>query len=199
MAGRIRWYSWLVTDAPAPAEAVTGSAFRYTPKMTMTTMPDTNSGTVVAESPATEMTRSAPRPTLSAAMTPPAMPSGTTITNASAASLIELNSADWMNGQTGARYWYDSPKLPCTIPLIHVQYWVTSGRSTPSWWSRACTALGLAKGPRMARAGSPGSTWPAKNTIRLSRNRVISASPSRRTRYIVIAVPSPLPVFRPYR
>ena len=38
-------------------------------------------------------------------MTPPAMPSGTTITNASAASLIELNSADWMNGQTGARNW----------------------------------------------------------------------------------------------
>src|SRR5690348_17018367 len=105
MAGRIRWYSWSVTDAPAPAEAVTGSAFRYTPKMTMTTMPDTNSGTVVADRPATEMTRSGARPTFSAAMTPPAMPSGTTTMNASAPSLIELNSADWMNGQTGVRNW----------------------------------------------------------------------------------------------
>ena len=38
-------------------------------------------------------------------MTPPTMPSGTTITNASAASLTELTSAAWMNGQTGARNW----------------------------------------------------------------------------------------------
>ena len=73
--------------------------------MTMTTMPDTNSGTVVADSPATEMIRSGARPAFSAAMTPPAMPSGTTITNASAASLSELTSADWMNGQTGVRNW----------------------------------------------------------------------------------------------
>ena len=45
-----------------PADAETGRTFSATPKTTMTTIPDTNSGTVVADSPATEMTRSAARP-----------------------------------------------------------------------------------------------------------------------------------------
>ena len=52
----------LAVPAPAPADAETGRTFSTTPKTTMTTIPDTKSGTVVADSPATEMIRSAGRP-----------------------------------------------------------------------------------------------------------------------------------------
>ena len=58
----MRCLSWSRAEAPAPAEAVTGSHFSSTPNTTMSTMPDTNSGTVDRESPVTEMTRSVPRP-----------------------------------------------------------------------------------------------------------------------------------------
>ena len=62
MAGKIRCRNWLKALAFAPAEAVTGRTFSVTPNITMTTMPDTNSGTLDRESPVTEMTRSAARP-----------------------------------------------------------------------------------------------------------------------------------------
>ena len=62
MAGKIRCRNWFQTPAPAPAEAVTGSTFSVTPNTTISTMPDTNSGTLDRESPVTEMTRSAARP-----------------------------------------------------------------------------------------------------------------------------------------
>ena len=66
-------------------------------------MPETNSGTTVTESPVRVMTRSSQRPTFSAATTPPAIASGTTMTKATAASLRELISAVAMKGATGAR------------------------------------------------------------------------------------------------
>ena len=81
---------------------MTGSTFSATPNTTMSTIPDTNSGTVVSESPVTEMTRSTGRPACSAAITPPMMPSGTTMTNASAASFSELISAARTKGSTAA-------------------------------------------------------------------------------------------------
>ena len=132
IAGRIRCSSWVAGEAPAPADADTGSHLSETAKMMITTIPDTNSGTVAADSPSTEMIRSVARPYLSAASTPPRIPSGTTITKASAASLTEFTSAAWTYGSTADRYWYDWPMLPCSRPVIQVQYWVSSGRSTPS-------------------------------------------------------------------
>ena len=84
-------------------------------------MPDTNSGTLDRESPVTEMTRSAVRPSRSAAITPPTMPSGTTMTNASTASLIELISAARTNGPTALRYVYEVPKFPCNSPPSQLQ------------------------------------------------------------------------------
>ena len=62
MAGRIKCRNWLKTPAPAPAEAVTGSTFSFTPNITMSTMPVTNSGIAARESPVTEITRSTARP-----------------------------------------------------------------------------------------------------------------------------------------
>ena len=66
----------------------------------MSTIPDTNSGTVDSEAPVTEMIRSTERPLYSAAITPPKMLRGTTMTNASAASFSELISAAPMKGAT---------------------------------------------------------------------------------------------------
>ena len=104
MAGKIRCLNWLRAEAPVPAVAVTGSHFSSTPNTTSSTIPDTNSGTVDSDIPVTEMARSVPWPAYSAAITPPRMPSGTTITNASAASLTELISAARTKGATADRY-----------------------------------------------------------------------------------------------
>ena len=59
----------------------------------ISTIPDTNSGTVEAASPVSEMIRSMARPEYIAASTPPAIPSGMMITSASSPSLAELPSA----------------------------------------------------------------------------------------------------------
>ena len=57
-----------------------------------------------------------------------------------------------------------------------VPYWTSSGRSTPSVWLSASTARWSANGPSMARPTLPGSTWPPRNTMTLSRNSVTSDS-----------------------
>ena len=53
-------------------------------------MPDTNSGIALNDRPMTEMIRSVGLSYLSAAITPPRILSGTTITNATSASLSEF-------------------------------------------------------------------------------------------------------------
>src|SRR5579859_2107951 len=93
IAGNIRYLNWVSTDEPLGAVAVTGSTFSDTPNTTISTIPDTNSGTVASVSPDIEMTRSTQRPANMAAITPPRIESGTTMMNASAASLSELTSA----------------------------------------------------------------------------------------------------------
>ena len=84
------------------------------------------------DSPSTVMMRSGALPTWSAARTPPRMLSGTMSTNATMASSSDFPIAAEMNGSTGARNWYDVPMSPWTKPEIQSQYWVRSGRSTPS-------------------------------------------------------------------
>ena len=66
-------------------------------------MPETNSGSTVTDRPPRLMMRSSGRSRLSAAMTPPRMPIGTTSTKATAASFIELPSASMTKGATGER------------------------------------------------------------------------------------------------
>ncbi len=119
-------------DDPGGAAAEAGRTFNPTLKMMMTTMPETNSGTVAADSPVREMIRSSGRPTYSAATTPPRIPSGTITTSARAASLAEFTSAARTSGSTADWYSVDVPMFPCSMPVIQLQYWVSSGRSTPS-------------------------------------------------------------------
>lgn len=42
--------------------------------------------------------------------------------SASAASLAEFASAARSSGSTADWYWYDSPMLPCSMPVIQLQY-----------------------------------------------------------------------------
>src|SRR5690349_11608481 len=60
---------------------------------------------------------------------------------------------------------------PVTNRLIQSQYCASSGRSRPNWWLKAATARGSARGPSMARATSPGSSWPPTKTMTLSSER----------------------------
>ena len=110
-------------------------------------MPDTNSGTVESERLVVLMMRSTARPRFRAATTPPRIESGTTITKATAASLSERRTAGKRNELTGALYWYEVPSLPWNMPEIQLQYWTTSGRSTPSLWSSSFTACSEARLP----------------------------------------------------
>ena len=85
-------------------------------------------------------------------------------------------------GVRGAQVAVQQPAEPAS------RYRVSSGLSTPSWWSRACTALGAARLPRVARAGSPGRIWPPKNTIQVrSRERQHPSSPRRLDGNVAIA------------
>ena len=61
-------------------------------------------GTTVADNPTMLIVRSSQRPACMADHTPPAMPSGTTTTNASKPSFAECASALAINGPTGSRY-----------------------------------------------------------------------------------------------
>ena len=79
-----------------------GSTLSQIPKTRMRTIPDTTSGMTVAVRPTTLMMRSRGLPTLSAATTPPRMPSGTTMMNARIASFSELTSALPRIGPIGA-------------------------------------------------------------------------------------------------
>ena len=80
--------------------------------------------------------------------------------------------------------------LPRTKSDTQLQYWVSSGRSTPRLLLSAFTARCDANGPRMARPGLPGSTWPAKKMMMLKRTSVSIASPKRFSRNLV--KPGPL-------
>src|SRR5215469_10473095 len=122
MAGRISDLSWVENEAPGWACADGGNSFSTTLKTTITTMPETNSGTVAAELPVSVMIRSSGRPAWMAATTPPRMPSGMITMSASAASLAEFTRAVTSSGSTGDWYWYDSPMLPRAMPEIQLQY-----------------------------------------------------------------------------
>src|SRR5208283_1733015 len=100
-AGRIRYLSWVRNDEPGGALADTGSTLRPRANTTMRTTPETNSGTVESERLVVESTRSTIRPRFSAAMIPPRMLTGTTITKAKAASLSERPMYGKMNELTG--------------------------------------------------------------------------------------------------
>src|SRR5215469_1345129 len=76
------------------------------------------------------------------------------------------------------------------MPDTQLQYWVISGRSTPSLWLSACTADCDAKLPRIARPGLLGSTLPARKMIKLSRIRVSTVSPRRLSRYPATCPPT---------
>ena len=85
---------------------------------------ETNSGTAVNERPVSVIARSANRPRLSAATTPPSRLSGTTRTIASAASSSELTSEACRRDQTGTLYSSDIPRSPRTKCQIQLPYWV---------------------------------------------------------------------------
>src|SRR3954452_4779196 len=142
--------------APGGAADEIGSTLSQMPKIRITTIPETTSGITTADRPTTLSTRSSGLPTLSAATTPPMIPSGTTRMKATAASLSELPSALVSRGPIAAWYWYELPGLPVTKLVIHVQYCSITGLSVPSWCDSDLTAEGAASGPRIARAGSPG-------------------------------------------
>ena len=73
------------------------------PNTRISTIPDTNSGTTVAERPMSTMARSMTRPRFSAATMPPRIPSGTTSTKATPPSFREFTSAALTKGATGER------------------------------------------------------------------------------------------------
>ena len=162
--------------------ALTGSTLKSSPKTRIRTIAETNSGTAVSESPVSVITRSVSRPRRSAATTPPRMLSGTTSTNATAASLSELTSDGPSSDETDTWYSPEVPRLPWTKFEIQLAYCVYSGRSTPSWWLRMSTDCWVANGPSTLRPMSPGSSCATANTITLTRNSVMIARPRRLSR-----------------
>ena len=107
------------------------------------------------------------------------MASGTTMMNASNASLAELRIAGPITSPTGRRKACDSPKSPVSTPPIQSRYWVTSGRSVPSSLFSAATARASANGPRTRRPTSPGRT---DDMAKMTTLRMKSVTRPRATR-----------------
>src|SRR5712691_1515415 len=181
-AGRIRYRRAVSGPLPGGAWAVTGRSRRSTANSRITTMPDTNSGTATEDNPTIVMSRSRIRPRFSAATIPPKIPSGTTITNATTASFSEFQSAGSSRDETDCWKASDVPRLPVRMPPTQLPYWATSGRSAPNCLLSCATALALAKGPRIRRPTSPGSTCRPRKTMIDSNHSVRIAKPKRRSR-----------------
>ena len=82
---------------------------------------------------------------------------------------------------TGSWAASDDPRLPRSRPVTQVQYWVNTGWSRCSWRRSAARLCGVADRPRMARAGSPGNAWVARNTRIETRISTTMPSSSRRS------------------
>src|SRR5215468_9803928 len=148
-------------------------------KMTRTRA-TTNSGSAARTSSRFELTRSKAFSRLNAAHEPIAIDSGIDTTAAIATSTAELTSLGASSVVTGSCAASDLPRLPCSRPVTQVQYWLMTGWSRCSWRRRAARLAGVADRPRMARAGSPGSAWVARNTRTETRISTTIPSSSRR-------------------
>ena len=108
------------------------------------------------------------------------MQSGTTITKATAASLRERTDrreeerADRRAG-TGS----EVPSLPRTMPEIQLQYWTTSGRSTPSLSSSALTACRRRRVPEVQPSRVAGQDLAGEEHEHAQEHNVRSDNPIR--------------------
>jgi hypothetical protein len=144
------------------------------------TRPTTNSGSAARASSRFELVWSKTFSRLNAAHAPIAIDSGIDSTAASATSTAEFTSLGASRVLTGSWASSDLPRLPCSRPVTHVQYCSITGWSRCSWRRRAARLAGVADRPRMARAGSPGSAWVARNTRMETRISTTIPSSSRR-------------------
>src|SRR6185437_4390992 len=145
------------------------------------TRPTTNSGSAARASSRFELAWSKTFSRLNADHAPIAIDSGIDSTAETATSTAEFTSLGASSVDTGSWAASEVPKLPCSRPITHFQYWVSTGSSRCSWRRRAARLAGVADRPRMARAGSPGSAWVARNTRMDTRTRTKIPSSSRRT------------------
>src|SRR5215472_5515984 len=160
----------------------------------------TNSGCAARSSSRFELVVSKTFSRLSAAQAPIAIDSGIDSTAASATSTAEFTRLGPSRVLTGSWAASDVPRLPCSRPVTQVQYCSIAGWSRCSWRRRAARLAGVADRPRMARAGSPGSAWVARNTTTETRISTTMPSSSRRrmklhtppTRNLFMVVPSAL-------
>ena len=169
--GSRRYFTWVAAFAPGGAVALTGSHWSQRPKIRMRTIAVTNSGIAVSDRPVIVIRRSDMPPAPQAGDVPPRMLSGTTSTNATAASLSELTKDGPSRSETGTWYWSDVPRSPWTKWLIQSQYCGTSGRSSPAALLKLSTSCWLANGPSTLRPMSPGSTCAAAKTMHAEQEK----------------------------
>jgi hypothetical protein len=117
---------------------------------------------------------------LSAAHAPIAIDSGIDSIAASATSTAEFTSLGARRVLTGSCASSDVPRLPCSRPVTQVRYCWNTDWLRCSWRRSAARLAGVADRPRMARAGSPGSAWVARNTRMETRISTTIPSSSRR-------------------
>src|SRR5262249_25027468 len=92
---------------------------------------------------------------------------------------------------TGRRRKMDWPRSPSARRPSQRESCTWKGASRPSWRCRRATSSGLASGPAMIEAGSPGAIWISTNaTVATTRATGMRAS-SRRTTYVFTRGMSP--------
>src|SRR5499427_3229871 len=112
--------------------------------------PTTNSGSAARASSRFELAWSKAFSRLSAAHAPIAIDSGIDSTAASATSTAEFTSLGASTVLTGSWAASDRPRLPCSRPVTHVQYWLNTDPLRWSWRRSAARLAGVADRPKMA-------------------------------------------------
>src|SRR5262245_11958830 len=88
------------------------------------------------------------------------------------------------SSRIGWRVQYERPKSPRSTMLpIHSAYCTCIGRSRPRSWRRAASVGAYACPSTIRVATSPGMSRSSRNTMMLTRNRVGTASATRRSTY----------------
>ena len=143
-----------------------------------------NTGIEIPARDTTRSVQSAGRSRRNAAHVPRATPRTMEMAIAVPASSRVAGAYSARSSRTGRRLCCESPRSPWARLARYVKYCTGNGLSRPYRWLNAATASGssIARCPRLAAAGSPGTTLVSRNVTNVMPSNSNTAASSRRVK-----------------
>ena len=142
-------------------------------------MPSQKSGMVTPIWLTTEVATSRRLPGRSAEMMPAGNAMSIPTSSAMTVSCSVAGSRDWIWGSTGWPVMRLRPQSPRKTPVNQFQYCTKKGSFSPMRSRSAATFCSLACTPSTTRAGSPGTSWMMRKTIKVTPSRTTTVSNRR--------------------